>query len=169
VAVRTDGSCDVFTIADEMIERGWYVHSQMSHKGRPPTLHMSVSAATRPHVGQFLRVLRESVAAARAAGPVQVDPEVAAVLDTLDPVHLADEDFDGLLAAAGLRDGEAGGMASLPPRMATISVLLDAAAPALREALLAAYVDRLSRPVRGARTSARRVVGTAPVAEVAGL
>lgn len=157
VAVRTDGSCDVFTIADEMIERGWYVHSQMSHKGRPPSLHMSVSAATRPHVGQFLRVLRESVAAARRAGPVQVDPEVAAVLATLDPDHLADEDFDGLLAAAGLRDAEAGGMASLPTRMATISVLLDAATPALREALLAAYVDRLSRPVRGAQASARTV------------
>lgn len=152
IAVRTDGSCDVFTVADEMIARGWYVHAQMSYRGRPPTLHMSVSAGTRPHIGAFLGVLRASVRAAQAAGPVRVDPEVAAVLATLDPEHLNDEDFDGLLSAAGLRDAGDGGLLTLPERMAPISVLLDAATPALREALLAAYVDRLNRPVRAAAT-----------------
>lgn len=153
VAVRTDGSCDVFTIADEMIERGWYVHAQMSYKDRPPTLHMSVSAATRPHVDQFLEVLAESVAAAKRVGPIRVDPDVAAVLASMHPAHLTDTDFDRLLEAAGLRNSSDGGMLTLPARVASISVLLDAATPALREALLAAYVDRLSRPVR-AGTSA---------------
>ena len=42
------------------------------------------------------------MAAAVAAGPVAVDPEVVAFIEALDPAPLSDEDFDGLLAASGL-------------------------------------------------------------------
>jgi sphinganine-1-phosphate aldolase len=48
VALATDGSCDVFTITDEMHARGWFVQPQMAFRGDPPTLHMTVSAATSP-------------------------------------------------------------------------------------------------------------------------
>ncbi len=54
VALETDGSCDVFTIADEMVAAGWYVQPQISFAGRPPTLHLTLSAATAPHVEEFL-------------------------------------------------------------------------------------------------------------------
>jgi hypothetical protein len=37
---------------------------------------------------------------------------------------------------------------ALPPRMAPVNAMLDVASPALREALLIAFLDRLSRPVR---------------------
>jgi hypothetical protein len=86
------------------------------------------------------------VAAARAAGPIAVDPGVAEVVRSLEPETLTDEEFDGLLAAAGLSSG--GGTAVLPARMAEVNALLDLAAPALREAVLVAFLDRLSRPVR---------------------
>ncbi len=147
VALETDGSCDVFTIADEMLEAGWYVQPQLTHAGHPPTLHLTLSAATAPHVEEFLTTLASAVATASAAGPVAVDPGIADFVRALDPTALSDEDFDGLLAAVGMGASDTG-TAVLPKRMAGINALLDLATPPLREALLIAFLDRLSRPLR---------------------
>ncbi|HTW18183.1 MAG TPA: aminotransferase class V-fold PLP-dependent enzyme [Nocardioides sp.] len=150
VALATDDSCDPFTICDEMAARGWYVQPQMSYAGHPATVHLSVSAATLASVDEFLAALSESVAAAVAAGPVAVDPDVAAYIESLDPTTLTDADFEGLLAASGLVGASASGELELPGRMAEVNAMLDLASPAMREALLVAFLDRLSRPVRGA-------------------
>ncbi|GGR62921.1 glutamate/tyrosine decarboxylase-like PLP-dependent enzyme [Nocardioides luteus] len=149
IALTTDGSCDPFTVCDEMAERGWYVQPQMAYAGCPATIHLSVSAATLAHVPELLEALGEAVGAAVASGPVTVDPEVAAFIAALDPLALTDEDFDGLLAAAGLV-GSAGpeGDLALPQRMAEVNAMLDLASPAMREALLVAFLDRLARPSR---------------------
>ncbi len=154
VALATDGSCDVFTVADEMAARNWYVQPQMSFAGRPPTLHLTLSAATADHVDDFCAALAEAVTAARAAGPVTVDPGVAEIVRALEPEKLTEEEFDGLLAAAGLTpgggpgSGPGSGTAVLPARMAEVNALLDLASPELREAVLVAFLDRLFRPVR---------------------
>ncbi len=75
-----------------------------------------------------------------------VDPDVVAFIEALDPQALTDADFDGLLAASGLVGaGDDGGLA-LPDRLAEVNALLDVASPAMREALLVAFLDRLSRP-----------------------
>lgn len=89
------------------------------------------------------------MAAAVASGPVAVDPGVAAFIEELDPLALSEDDFDGLLLAAGLigADSEQGDLA-LPQRMAEVNAMLDLATPALREALLVAFLDRLTRPSR---------------------
>jgi hypothetical protein len=147
VALETDGSCDVFTLADEMAAHGWYVQPQMGFAGRPPTLHLTLCAATAPGVPDLLAALAAAVRRAREAGPVAVDPEVAAFVAALEPATLSEEDFDGLLAAAGLAGG--GGDLALPERMAEVNALLDAAPPRLREAVLVAFLDRLMRPARG--------------------
>jgi sphinganine-1-phosphate aldolase len=150
VAIATDGSCDVFTLCDEMAVRGWYVQPQLSYAGHPPTVHLSVSAATSAHVDELLAALAGSVAAAVAVGPVSVDPEVAAFIAALDPAALCDADFDGLLVAAGLVGGtpaDGAGLA-LPQRMAEVNAMLDLASSPMREALLLAFLDRLSRPTR---------------------
>ena len=110
-----------------MAARGWHVQPQMSYDGQPPTIHLSVSAATLAHVDEFVAALTESVAAAVAAGPVVVDPEVAAFIEALDPAALTDADFDGLLLAAGLAGGD--GIA-VPERMAEVNAMLDLASPA---------------------------------------
>ncbi|MBM6402402.1 pyridoxal phosphate-dependent decarboxylase family protein [Phycicoccus sonneratiae] len=144
LALATDGSCDVFTIADEMLARGWFVQPQMAFGALPPTLHLTLSAATAPSVPEFVSALREAVAAARTAGPVAVDPGLGGMLAGLDPTALDDAAFAGLLAAAGLAGGD-GGIA-LPARMAPVNALLDACPPRLREALLVGVLDRLSRP-----------------------
>ena len=148
VALATDDSCDPFTICDEMASRGWYVQPQMSYAGSPATIHLSVSAATLGSVEDFLTALGAAVQAAVAAGPVRVDPDVVAFIEALDPAALSDDDFDGLLAASGLVSGAGSGGLDLPERMAEVNALLDVASPAMREALLKAFLDRLSRPTR---------------------
>ena len=148
VALETDGTCDVFTLTDAMTAAGWYVQPQLSFAGQGPTMHLSLSAATAPHVDEFLAALREAVDAAVATGPVAVDPGVADFVEALDASTLSDDDFDGLLVAAGLLgDGSSqhGGL-DLPDAMAPVNALLDLAVPALREALLTAFLDRLQRP-----------------------
>jgi len=149
VTLATDDSCDPFTLTDELVSRGWYVQPQLSHGDAGPTVHLSVSAGTHEHVEEFATALSESVAAARAAGPVSVDPGVVAFIEALDPAALGDDDFDGLLAASGLVGAAAEGGLELPGRMAEVNAMLDVASPAMREALLVAFLDRLQRPVRG--------------------
>ncbi|WP_107766617.1 pyridoxal phosphate-dependent decarboxylase family protein [Nocardioides terrigena] len=148
VALATDDSCDPFTLTDEMVARGWYVQPQLSYDGQPASVHLSVSAATLAGLDDFTTALGESVAAAQAAGPVAVDEGVVAFIESLDPATLGDDDFDGLLAASGLVGESADGSLALPGRMAGVNAMLDVAAPAMREALLVAFLDRLSRPVR---------------------
>ena len=93
VALVADTSCDVFTIADEMLERGWFVQPQLSFRGVPPTLHLTLSAATAPSVPELVVALRESTDAARAAGPVPLDPGLAALLGSIDPATLDEAGF----------------------------------------------------------------------------
>ncbi len=144
VALRADDTCDVFTVCDEMLTRGWFVQPQMAFGGQPPTLHLTLSAATAPHVGEFLEALAESVRAGVGSGPVRVPAELAAAAVAIDPATLDEAAFDGLLQVAGLA-GAAGELA-LPARMAPVNALLNIAPPRLREALLVAFLDRLSRP-----------------------
>jgi len=146
VAFSTDSSCDAFTVCDEMLDRGWYVQPQMSYAGHGPSVHLSVSAGTRAHVDEFLAALASSVAAAQESGPIVVDPGIAAYIESLDPSSLTDDDFDGLLAASGLVGEGSGGELELPKRLAEVNAMLDLASPAMREALLVTFLDRLQRP-----------------------
>ncbi len=149
VAFTTDDSCDVFTITDAMSRAGWYIQPQLSFRGRPPSIHLSLCAATAPHVEEFLAALASAVASARESGPLRVDPGIVEFVQALDPAALTDADFDGLLAAvgmAGAADGGDSGAIGMPEDMAEINTLLDLATPALREALLVAFLDRLQRP-----------------------
>src|SRR5687767_10734557 len=102
VALATDASCDVFTIADEMLARGWFVQPQMSFRDVPPTPHLTLSAATAPAVPELVVALSDAVASARRAGPVSVDPGLGALVAGIDPGALDDEGFGRILAAAGL-------------------------------------------------------------------
>ncbi|WP_224273171.1 pyridoxal phosphate-dependent decarboxylase family protein [Nocardioides lacusdianchii] len=148
VTLVTDETLDPFTLTDELVSRGWYVQPQLSFEGSGPSIHLSVSAGTLAHVEELATALAESVAAAQAAGPVAVDEGVVAFIEALDPTALTDDDFDGLLAASGLVGTSAEGDLELPTRMAEVNAMLDVASPAMREALLVAFLDRLQRPVR---------------------
>ncbi|SFB57606.1 Glutamate or tyrosine decarboxylase [Amycolatopsis marina] len=143
LAVTTEEAAgfDVFTVADEMRVRGWYVQPQFAHASSPVNLHLTVTAANRGNEQRFLDDLRAAVDAARSAGPVTIDDGLVALLAELDPEQLTGEQFAGLLAGAGL--GPGGG---LPERMAEINALLSVAPPGLRERLLLEFLGLLYRP-----------------------
>lgn len=145
VALAGDGQLDVFTVADELLSRGWYTQPQLSFGPFPASLHLSLSGATIPLLPEFLTALAESVDVAVAAGPVAVDPTVAAALTQLDPDTLDDVGLAQLFALAGL--GGPAGLA-LPELMAPVNALLDLAPPSLRERLMVAFLDQLTRPAR---------------------
>ena len=144
LSLVTDESCDVFTISDEMLDRGWFVQPQMRFRDLPATVHLTFSAATAAASDLIATDLADATAAARAAGPATPPSELVALASSIDPATLDEGTFTGLLAAAGLAGGD-GGLV-LPDRMAPVNALLDALPPALREVLLLGVVDRLTRP-----------------------
>ncbi len=147
IAIRPDDQLDVFTLCDELLVRGWYAQPQLRFAGFPATMHLSISAATVARLPEFVDALGGAVKSAIATGPVVLNAQLKAAITDLDPAELDQAAFADLLQAAGLVGGD--GLA-LPERMAPVNALLDAAPPALREALLISFLDQLSRPERAA-------------------
>jgi glutamate/tyrosine decarboxylase-like PLP-dependent enzyme len=145
LALTTDATCDVFTISDEMLARGWYVQPQMRFGDLPATLHLTFSAATASASEQIAGDLADATAAAREAGPAQVPADLVSMAAGIDPAALDEVTLTGLLAVAGLAGD--GGDLVLPERMAPLNAMLDALSPELREVLLLGVVDRLVRPL----------------------
>jgi hypothetical protein len=136
VAASTE-DFDVFTVADEMTERGWYLQPQFGFESSPPNLHLTVTAANHGAEEPLLADLAAAVAAAKRSGAVRVAPEVTAAIAELDPDALTPDQFAALLAAAGLTEVAA------PKRMAEINTMLAAATPELRERLLVEFLSAL--------------------------
>ncbi|MFL6126036.1 MAG: aspartate aminotransferase family protein, partial [Actinophytocola sp.] len=140
--VATAADFDVFTLADEMTERGWYLQPQFGFESSRPNLHLTVTAANHGTEPLLLADLTAAVAAARRRGPVAVAPEVVSTIANLDPADLTPQNFAALLSSAGLTEVAA------PRRMAEINTLLAAAPPPLRERLLVEFLSALYTPAR---------------------
>jgi hypothetical protein len=134
VTADTD-ALDVFTVADEMTERHWYVQPQFGFEESPANLHLTVTAANHGSEPELLADFAGAVEAARRAGPVTLAPELVEVIKALDPDQLTSEQFAGLLVAAGM-DGVAA-----PKRMADVNAMLAVASPRLRERLLVEFLS----------------------------
>ena len=106
----------------------------MAYADLPPTIHLPVTAAVRPPAPSFAPDLEAAVAAAKARGPVELPP-----LPPLTPRTITPELIAGLAAGLGLGDGDFS-------RMAPVNAVLNAAPPAVREALLTGFLSRLQRP-----------------------
>jgi glutamate/tyrosine decarboxylase-like PLP-dependent enzyme len=140
VAFRsTDPGVDVFVVADELALRGWHVQPQMSFGAITPTVHLSVTAAVAPRVGEFGPALASAVDAARARGPAALPAGIGEALDSLD---LTPEVVADLAAGVGLDLSGAWPTGQAAP----INALLDAAPPPVRARLLVAVLDLLQRP-----------------------
>lgn len=145
LALATDGSCDVFTVCDELAGRGWRAQPQLSWGRFPPSVHLVVSAATVPRVPELVDALRASVKSASGAGPLRLAPEVVDAVRTVDLRTFDDAAVDRLLDLAGL---DTGGAMAVDGRMAPAYALLDVATGPVRQALATAFFDRQSRPRR---------------------
>lgn len=137
LSVTCDDDLDVFTVADEMTARRWYLQPQFGFGPSPANLHLTVTSANHGSEPELLADLTAAVDAARAAGPVQLAPELVTAIGTLDPDSLTPEQFAGLLTAAGLEG------AAVPKRMAEVNTMLSVAPPALRERLLIEFLSAL--------------------------
>ena len=125
------GDVDVFVVADELRDRGFYAQVQLSLGDVPPTLHFSAHAVSPATVDALLAALGEAVAAARKAGPAAPIDLSGADLAT------ADEDaFVALLTSSGLT----------LERMAPVNATLDALPPAAREQVLRLFLSTLLSP-----------------------
>ena len=74
---------------------------------------------------------------------------MVAFIEALDPAALTDDDFDGLLAASGLVGASPTAGSRCPSGWPRSTRCSTSRRPAMREALLVAFLDRLQRPVRG--------------------
>lgn len=141
LAVEATGDdFDVFTVADEMTELGWYLQPQFGFESSPPNLHLTVTAANHGAEDLLLTDLATAVATAKRSGPVTIGAELTSFIATLTPADLTPERFADLLAAAGMTS------AAAPKRMADVNAMLAAATPALRERLLVEFLSALYMP-----------------------
>jgi sphinganine-1-phosphate aldolase len=122
----TSGNVDLFGLADQMRNRGWFVQPQFAFQNSPTNLHLTVTAANRGNEQLFLSDLRASVETTVPA-TVSVD----AVKD-LDAATLTSDQFDTLLSSVDMSKG-----------MAAVNTLLAAAPADLRERLLIEFLGRL--------------------------
>jgi sphinganine-1-phosphate aldolase len=144
VTLRADSTCDVFTVADALHARGWTTHPVLPETGSP-LLRLPVTAALLPVVDDLLADLADAVDEARRRGRAQVDATLERLLATIDPDEVHDYSAHLLLDAAAALDGADPDQAG---RRSAVNLLLAAAEPGVREALLSVHLDRLVLPVR---------------------
>ncbi|MEU4426784.1 aminotransferase class V-fold PLP-dependent enzyme [Actinoplanes sp. NPDC024001] len=133
VCLASDG-VDLFVLADELAARGWHTQPQMACADLPPTIHLTVTAAVRATAPGFAADLEAAAAAARERGPIELPPLPPLTPEMITPALIAN-----LAEGLGLGGGDFS-------RMAAVNTLLNAAPPALREALLTGFLSLLQRP-----------------------
>jgi sphinganine-1-phosphate aldolase len=139
VVCLASAGVDLFALAAALAARGWHTQPQLSYGNPPPTLHLTVTAAIGATAAEFAPDLADAVAAARARGPIDLPPELVGTAAALTPAMVTPALIEGLAQGLGLAGGDFS-------QMATVNTLLDAAPPALREALLTGFLSLLQRP-----------------------
>lgn len=129
---------DVYVIADEMKERGWYVQPQLRAASSPANIHLTVTATSLDIVDDLLADLRECCEVAAGAAHSEDFQNLLTMVAALDPADFTPEMYGNMLAMAGL-----GGGAALPDKMAEINAILDALPSELRERLLVEFLNDL--------------------------
>ena len=134
VAVTSD-TVNVFHIADEMKERGWYIQPQLGLRNYRENFHFSVQAGNVPHIDALLKDLAESTEAAKRLPRSALGEKVAAEFGTLKPQEMTEDIFWKMLKMAGIHTFD------LPERMAEINEILNALAPELADELFASVLQ----------------------------
>lgn len=152
VFTSDDASLDLFVLADELAARDWHTQPQLAYApggsaaraGLPRSIHLTVTAAVAPRVSEFGPDLTAAVAAARAHGPVRLDPSIAEFIATLSPDQLNPDTVAAIASGLGL--GFSADGPPLPERRAELNTMIEAAPGPVREALFGAFLSLLQRP-----------------------
>ena len=143
-----DGPVDrvnVFDVCDRMRRRRWFVQPQLGFAGSKANIHFSVGGSSLDLVPELLTDMADAVAEAVAEPTPPPDPEIVALLQSIDPDALDDDTFELLLAGGGLASGGAGDAPEVPSETAGINALLEACPAPLAERVLIEYFNRLYR------------------------
>jgi sphinganine-1-phosphate aldolase len=151
---------DVGAVDDVLRAKGWHLQAQLSYGVAPSSLHLTVDAAAADTAAALAADLVAAVAEVRAAEPVELPPDLVAVLGDLDAEQLTPETFGVLLDAAGLADPESGEIV-VDARANALLQLLD---PDVRRVVVTLVADRLFTPVRGAGPGPTGSAGSAGAA-----
>ena len=127
---------NVYQLADEMHQRGWYIQGQFSTPLTPRNLHISVNHGTIHNVEALLKNLRECVEIVKLKTPLDSDAIRAMVAAAMQSPN-AEAAFGQLAASAGLTGSE------LPSEMALINEVLDALPDELCNVFLVNYFNDL--------------------------
>ncbi|MEO1266571.1 MAG: aspartate aminotransferase family protein [Myxococcota bacterium] len=136
VAVSSD-EVNIFHVADEMKQRGWFVQPQLAFGDHKENIHLSINPKALDTVDGMLAALAESVEAARHIKPDPMVAGASATFSALDPSQFDDAMFGQMLAMAGING------VALPERMADINGILNAMPASLREKLLISFINEL--------------------------
>ena len=141
----TSDTVNVFDVVDEMRTHRWYVQPQLGFAGSRENIHLSVGGASLPLVPELLGDLASACARAAANPTPPADDEIVALLHSLDPATLGPEEFDLLLAGAGI-GGADDGTPEVPDRTAGINAILNVCPPELAERVLIEFFNRIYVP-----------------------
>jgi len=140
----TSDTVNVFDVVDEMRTHRWYVQPQLGFAGSRENIHLSVGGASLALVPELLEDLASACDGARARPTPPADDEIVALLHSLDPATLGPDEFDLLLAGAGI--GADGGSPEVPDRTAGINAILNVCPPELAERVLIEFFNRIYVP-----------------------
>lgn len=129
---------NVFSLAEDMRERGWYIQPQFGYGPSPANVHLSIGQGNVAFLEDFIADLEKAVAEADHSGPVPDGSTREPSLHDLSPAAL----FERVGEIAGT-DGTA-----LPDRMDAINSLLNSLPHTSRDLLLSEFVNRLYTPAR---------------------
>jgi hypothetical protein len=141
----TSDTVNVFDVVDEMRTNRWYVQPQLGFAGSRENIHLSVGGASLPLVPELLEDLASACVRAKASPTPPADDEIVALLHSLDPATLGPEEFDLLLAGAGI-GGDDDGAPEVPDRTAGINAILNVCPPELAERVLIEFFNRIYVP-----------------------
>lgn len=135
LALTTDRG-DLFELADRLTERGWFVQPTYSFGRSPAHIHLTVDPGNADRAADFAR----DIEASAVDLPDRMSPpaEVVAMLS-----HIVQAgggggiDAGDMMAQLGISEGR------LPARAGMIHRILEAAPPAVRQALLAMFMGEL--------------------------
>lgn len=141
----TSDTVNVFDVVDEMRTHRWYVQPQLGFAGSRENIHLSVGGASLDLVPELLADLASACDRARSSPTAPPDDELISLLQSIDPATLGADEFDLLLAGAGI-GGDAGAAPEVPERTAGINAILNVCPPELAERVLIEYFNRIYVP-----------------------
>ncbi len=136
----TSDTVDVFSLVDEMRDRGWYIQPAHTFGDSREHIHITINASNAPQIEAFIGDLEECVETARRIGDAPLVTQFLSQFAELDPRTLTGEAIADLLAAVGLTPG------NLPDKMADLNGILNHLPADVREQLLIEFVNNVFVP-----------------------